>query len=586
MVMFKLFTMFSGREWLLLGISAGFIVLGVWMDLTVPEFLREITLLVTVPGYGEGVGEVWVQGLWMMLFAVGSMITALIVSWIAAIVSSGHSARIRKAIFEKTSELSLAEMKGFSVPSLITRSTNDVTQVRMFAAFGMQVLIRAPIMAIWVILKIVDVSWELSLVTIVAVGSLAVVLSFLVVIVLPRFNRIQKLTDHLNQVSRENLTGLRVVRAYNAEDFEQEKFEKSNYKLARNNLVVNRAMGIFWPFMALLLSGLTVAIYWVGSWIISTGRATDPEKFFGDMMVFSQYSIQIIFSFMMLIFVFVMLPRTLVSGRRIMEVLRTQPTIVARGQSDILDGDIECKNVSFQYPDAEKPVIENVNIKIKKGSTVAFIGGTGSGKSTLVNLLPRIYDATQGDITIGGTSTKDVSLDRLNDTVGYIPQTATLFGGSVRYNVTFGKEEVITDDEVWQALEVAQAKDFVSKLESGLDHDVSQGGKNLSGGQKQRLAIARVIARQPKIYIFDDTFSALDYKTDRNLRSALKNHTKDATVLIVAQRIGTIKDADVIYVLDNGRVVAEGAHSELLKTSEIYKEIALSQLSAQELEGK
>jgi len=590
--------MFSKRDWILLVIAICFIVAGVWIDLTVPEYLGELTNLITNPLAGGTTAQVLEAGFFMLLFSLGSMITAIIVAFLGSIVASSLGARIRKGVTEKVSDFSTAEMKKFSVASLITRSTNDVTQVQLFTVMAIQMLVRGPIIAVWAVLKILDSSWELSLVTFIAVAALVVLLTILIIVVLPKFNKIQKLTDKINQVSRENLTGLRVVRAYNASEFEEAKFECANNNLAKNNLVVNRSMGLFWPFMSLLLSGLTVAIYWVGSWLISGGQ--EGPEFLAEMMMFGQYATQIIFAFMMMIMVLVMLPRSLVSGKRINEVLKTEPTVVsATNCKHSIDGesnyDITFDNVEFHYPGAEESVLSDVSITIPQGKTVAFIGGTGSGKSTLVNLLPRIYDATGGKISIGGVCVRDMSLEALNDVVGYIPQTATIFNGTIRSNIAFGevsenakdgikKARDITDQDIEQALKTSQAWEFVSQLEKGLDYEVSQSGKNLSGGQKQRLAIARVVVRRPKIYIFDDTFSALDYRTDKNLREALKRETSGATVLIVAQRIGTIKDADQIYVLDKGKIVGQGKHNELMKTCEVYRETALSQLSKEELE--
>jgi len=577
--------MFSKRDWLLLVIACGLIVLGVWLELTVPEFLREITLIVTGGRDGD-IGDVWRYGGLMVGFAVASMITTVIVAFIAAIVSSSHSARIRQRVFGKVGEFSLGEMKKFSIASLITRSTNDVNQVNIFTIMAIQVLIRAPIMAIWAIMKIVGVSWELSIVTIIGIALLVIVMTIIIAVGVTKFFKIQKLTDNLNQVARENLTGIRVVRAYNAQDFEQNKFDKANKDLTKNNVTVNRALGVFWPFFGFLMSAMTAAIYWVGSWVIDSGRTDEPMYFFGDLMVFTQYSSQVIFSFMMLIMVLVFFPRAMVSGRRIMEVLRTKPSVVGAKSEVPLkmgNGNIEFRNVNFKYPGAEENVLSNINLSVKKGSRVAFIGGTGCGKSTLVNLLPRIYDATCGDVLIGGRCVKDMSLEELNTHVGYVPQTATLFSGTIKSNVAFGHlisengAREITDDEVVQALKTAQAWEFVSKLEDGINSEVSQVGKNFSGGQKQRLAIARILARKPEIIIFDDTFSALDYKTDRTLRTALAKDLAGATILIVAQRVGTIKDCDQIYVMDKGRIVSFGRHEELLKKCDVYKEINDSQ---------
>ena len=578
--MLKILTMFSGRDWLLLALACGLIVLGVWLDLTMPEYLREITMIATVDGYGTAT-DIWRNGGLMFAFAVGSMATAVIVSWIGAYVSSSHALRMRSAMFTRVGQFSMAEMKKFGVPSLITRSTNDITNVRMFTAMAIQMLIRAPITAVWAIMRIYNTSWELTLVTALGVVALVVLVTIIIIIAMPRFFKMQKQTDDLNKVARESLSGLRVVRAFNASEFEQAKFEKTNKGLMRTSLVVNKAMGAFWPFITFVMSMLAVGIYWVGSWVINSGRTDDTMGFFGDMMVFSQYSTMVVFSFLMLIMVVAFLPRTVVSAKRIMEVVNTEPTVVdgvgANGRQDVAptNGEIKFNNVSFQYPNAESKVLSDIDIEIKQGSTVAFIGGTGCGKSTLVNLLPRIYDATDGEITIGDKCVRDFSLEELNKTVGYIPQTATIFKGTIRSNVAFGHE--LGDEEIWKALELSQAKDFVEKLENQLDHEVAAGGTNLSGGQKQRLSIARVVARKPEIYIFDDTFSALDYQTDSRLRAALKKNLKDATVLIVAQRVGTIRDAGTIYVMENGHIVSSGKHNDLMKKCPVYKEIATSQ---------
>jgi len=590
---FKLFGLFSRRDWILLATAVIFIVAGVWMDLAIPGYLGEITDLVTNPLRDGTLGEVWTQGAYMLAFAIGSMLTSFIVAWAGALISSNHSARIRRAIYTRVGEFSQNEIKKFSIASLITRSTNDVTQVRMFVAMAIQMMLYAPILAVWAIIRMTNTSWELSLVTGIAVLSIIIVPVIIVIFCVPRFKKIQKATDRLNQVARENLTGIRVVRAYNAEEFEQEKFEQVNTELARNNLFVNRLMGIAWPFMALVLSVVVVAIYWVGSWIIASGNVGDSQRFFGDIMVFSQYSIQILWAFLMLIWILTLLPRTIVSAKRINEILATQSTIVnpenpvsGLGEAFDRDGTIEFSQVNFKYPGAEENVLSDINLKIKRGQTVAFIGGTGCGKSTLVNHLPRIFDPTCGKITIGGICIRDVRLLELNDFVGYIPQTAVLFGGTIRDNIAFGTIDggrEITDEEVERALRVSQSWDFVSKLDDGVNSRMDQQGKNFSGGQKQRLSIARVVARNPRIYVFDDTFSALDFKTDKKLRAALKKETGDATVIIVAQRIGTIRTADQIFVMDKGRIVGSGKHDELMKNCEVYRQIAQSQLSEEEL---
>ena len=596
--MFKLLRLFGWKDWGLVIVALVFIVAGVWMDLSVPRYLGEITDLVTNPYREASIGEVWIQGAYMMAFAVGSMLTAFIVAWAGALISSSHSAKMRKALYEQVGDYSSAEIKKFSVASLITRSTNDVNQVRMFIAFAIQMLIRIPIIVVWAIVRMTTTSWELPLVTGIAVLSIAIVGVIILFLCLPKFKKLQEYTDKLNLVSRENLTGIRVVRAYNAEEFEQKKFDKTNDDLVKTNLFMNRAMGVIWPFVTLLFSVVTVAIYWVGSWLINAGRVDDGQAFFADIMVFSQYSMQIIFAFLIMIFVFTLLPGAIVSSRRINEVLQTKSTVIDEVKADKSlqdafndDPTIRFNNVNFAYEGAQENVLTDINVTIKRGQTVAFIGSTGCGKSTLVNLLSRIADPTQGNVTIGGVDIHDVKMQELNDFVGHVPQTATLFSGTIKDNIAFGtvQDKQPSDEQIKRALKIAQAWDFVSKLnkddEAGdcLDAKVEQRGKNFSGGQKQRLSIARIIARDPRVYVFDDTFSALDYKTDLKLRDALRKATKDATVLIVAQRIGTIRNADQIYVLDKGRVVSSGTHEELLKKCSVYKEIAKSQLSEEEI---
>ena len=590
--MLRLIRLFGRREWALLGVALIFTVTGVWMDLSIPPYLGSITYIVTT---GDGtIAEIWEQGSYMVAFAIGSLLTAVVVAWAGAMLSSGFSAKMRKAVYEQVGDFSNADVKKFSVSSLITRCTNDITQVRMFISIAILIMMRVPIIIVWAIMKMVDVSTELSIITAVAVGSIALMTILIVIIVLPRFKRIQENTDKLNLESRENLTGIRVVRAYNAENFEQKKFGRTNEALARDNLFLNRAMGVAMPFIMLVLSTLTVAIYWAASRMIDGGHVDimAAQGFFADTVVFLQYSFLIVGSFIMMIMVFMMLPGALVSAKRINEVLKTKPTIVDDVKSNTSlndafsqDGTIRFNAVSYKYRGAEENVLSDVNIEIKRGQTAAFIGSTGCGKSTLVNLISRIADPTSGDVTIGGVNVRDVSLKELNDFVGYTPQTATLFGGTIKENVALGRAEGkdVSDEEIEKALKVAQAWDFVSELNEGINATVEQNGKNFSGGQKQRLSIARTVARQPRVFIFDDTFSALDYKTDRALRAELKKETKDATVIIVAQRIGTIRSADIIFVMERGRIVSAGKHEELLKTCEVYKQIARSQLGEEEL---
>jgi len=575
--MLKLLTRFSKKEWLLIIIAVGLIALGAWLDISMlPDFTEKIARAISPDILGQPQGnmsDVWTNGAFMLLIALGSILTVVAVGFIAARVSASHSARLREDIFRKVGMFGTSEMKQFSVASLITRSTNDVTQVRMFIAMGMQMMIKAPIVAVWAVIRILGKSRELSLVTITAVVALTIVIVALIFLVLPRFRKIQTLTDKLNQTARENLTGIRVVRAYNAENYEESKFETVNEAAMRNHLFTMRAMGFVMPFIQLLMSGVVLALWWVSSYLINAGDALAP----GSVMAFQQISFQILLSFMMLVIIFVLLPRVLISARRITEVLRVKPSITDGESSSPFGGGsgaVEFRGVAFKYPDAEEYILKDINIKIKSGQTVAFIGSTGSGKSTLVNLLPRLYDATEGELLLDGQNVRDYTLEQLYGKVGYVPQTAVVFKGTVKSNVAFGRE--LTDEQTKHALEIAQ-------LDIDINKETSQGGKNLSGGQKQRLSIARVVARNPQVFIFDDTFSALDFKTDKALREALKQSCAGSTVLIVAQRIGTIMNADNIVVLEEGRIVGQGTHKELLKTCEVYKQIAYSQLSKEEL---
>ncbi|MCL2383005.1 MAG: ABC transporter ATP-binding protein/permease [Oscillospiraceae bacterium] len=593
--MLKLFTLFTKKEWLLIVVAIAFTVLGVWIELEIPGYLREITNIVTMPETGS-MDDIWRLGGMMLLLSFGSMAVIMIVAWIGAVVSSGHSLNIRNKIYKKINDFSTAEMNEFSVPSLITRTTNDVTAVNMFSLLAIMLLFRSPILAVWAIRRIVYVSPELSTVTAVTVGLMIVVVLFITILVVPRFIRIQKLTDKLNQDARENLSGIRVVHAYNAQEFEQDKFEKTNRALARDNLLVNRVMMIFMPFITLLFTGLTIGLYWVGSWLLSSGQVDNPPGFLGDLMAFVQYSSMIVGSFMMLTMLFVYLPSAIVSGRRINEILSKKNTIKdpKKGSNDNGNRDICFKGVNFGYPDAEENVLTDISLEIPHGKTVAFIGGTGSGKTSIIKVLTRLFDVKSGEVTIGNRCIKNIKQDELNSIIGYVPQTATVFSGTVKSNIAFGKvlkrngegeliSHDVTDEEVVEALKTAEAWEFVKKLEGGIESEIAQAGKNLSGGQKQRLSIARTVVRKPDIFIFDDTFSALDYATDRKVRKNLKDRTAGSTVIIVAQRIGTIKEADIIYVVDKGTIAASGTHAELMKTSEIYKEIALSQLSKEEL---
>ena len=583
--MFKLLKSFRKKEWLITIVSVCLIVMQVWLELKMPDYMSKVTILVQTEG--SKMSDILINGGYMLLCAFGSLVGAVIVGYLIALLSAGFSKELRGKLFRKVEEMSMSEVKEFSTNSLITRTTNDITQVEMFVGFGLQLLIKAPVTAIWAITKILNKSWEWSMVTAVAVVILLVVIGILTIIVLPKFKIVQKLTDKLNEVTRENLTGIRVVRAFNAEDYQEKKFKNVNDDLTNLQLFNQKSMSIMSPVMYLIMYMLTLVIYFIGAYLIKDAIMADKIALFGDMVVFSSYAMQIIMSFLMLAMIFMILPRAEVSASRINEVLDTNISVKDGNVETKKEvGTIEFKNVSFKYPDAEEYVLRNISFKANKGDTIAFIGSTGSGKSTLVNLVVRFYDVTEGEILVDGINIKDYKLEYLYKLIGYVPQKAVMFNGTVNSNIAYGDaKEVITDKAVKEAAKVAQADDFVSKMDDGYASHIAQGGTNVSGGQKQRLAIARAIAKNPEIYIFDDSFSALDYKTDAVLREELKKYTKDATSLIVAQRIGTIMNADKIIVLDNGTSVGVGTHEELLKSCEVYKEIALSQLSEEELDN-
>lgn len=583
--MFKLLKSFRKKEWLITIVSVCLIVMQVWLELKMPDYMSKVTILVQTEG--SKMSDILINGGYMLLCAFGSLVGAVIVGYLIALLSAGFSKELRGKLFRKVEEMSMSEVKEFSTNSLITRTTNDITQVEMFVGFGLQLLIKAPVTAVWAITKILNKSWEWSVVTSVAVVILLVVIGILTIIVLPKFKIVQKLTDKLNEVTRENLTGIRVVRAFNAEDYQEKKFKNVNDDLTNLQLFNQKSMSIMSPVMYLIMYMLTLVIYFIGAYLIKDAIMADKIALFGDMVVFSSYAMQIIMSFLMLAMIFMILPRAEVSASRINEVLDTNISVKDGNVETKKEvGTIEFKNVSFKYPDAEEYVLRNISFKANKGDTIAFIGSTGSGKSTLVNLVVRFYDVTEGEILVDGINIKDYKLEYLYKLIGYVPQKAVMFNGTVNSNIAYGDaKEVITDKAVKEAAKVAQADDFVSKMDDGYASHIAQGGTNVSGGQKQRLAIARAIAKNPEIYIFDDSFSALDYKTDAVLREELKKYTKDATSLIVAQRIGTIMNADKIIVLDNGTSVGVGTHEELLKSCEVYKEIALSQLSKEELDN-
>jgi ATP-binding cassette subfamily B protein len=585
--MLKIFKYLKPKEWLMAGISLIFIAIQVWLDLKLPDYMSEITKLTQTQG--SAMSDIWLNGGYMLLCAFGSLVAAIIVGYFAAKIAALFSQRLRSLLFNKVESFSMEEINRFSTSSLITRSTNDITQIQMLVVMALQLVIKAPITAIWAITKIAGKGFEWSVVTGAAVLIMVSMVTILMILAIPKFKKMQTLTDNITRVTRENLAGLRVVRAYNAEDYQEDKFEAANEELTSTQMFTNRAMAIMMPVMSMLMSGLSLAVYWVGAYLIDASGAMDKLAVFSNMVVFSQYAMQVIMSFMMLVMIFIMLPRASVSAKRINEVLDTKPNILdgtkTEGKPGVV-GEVEFRSVSFRYPDAAEPVLENISFTAKKGETVAFIGSTGSGKSTLINLVPRFFDATGGEILIDGVNVKEYKMEALFNKIGYVPQKAVLFKGTVKSNVAYGDNDSGEDysaDEVRRAVQIAQGADFVEKMDGGYEASIAQGGANISGGQKQRLAIARAVCRKPEIYIFDDSFSALDYKTDRILRSVLKKETSGVTSLIVAQRIGTIMDADQIIVLDEGKIAGKGTHKELLRECTVYKEIAMSQLSEEEL---
>ncbi len=585
--MLKLLRKFTKKDWLNALICIFFIVVQVWLSMTMPQYMSKITVLVETPG--SQMGDVAKAGLLMMLCALGSLLASVITNIFSSLVGSSFAFTLRDSIFKKVGSFSMAEIGKFSTSSLITRSTNDTQQVLMFIVMGMQMLILAPITAIWAIIKIINKAWQWKLSLSIAIVILFMVVGTCIALTMPRFKKMQELTDNLNRVTRENLTGLKVVRAYNAEEYQENKFEKANEALTSTQLFTQRTMSFMMPTIQLVMSGITLVVYLVGASIMG-GMETMQTRIalFGDMMVFSQYGMQIVMAFMMLVSVLMLYPRASVSSKRINEVLETKNEIVNGTKKEGRkgeEGSIEFKHVSFIYPDAEEYVLHDISFKANKGETVAFIGSTGCGKSTVINLIPRFYDATEGEVLVDGVNVKEYDEKALRNKIAYVSQTATLFSGSIESNITYGDngKEKIGKEEIEEAIEIAQAKEFVDKKEDGISSFVAQGGTNFSGGQKQRLSIARALARKSEIIIFDDSFSALDYKTDRKLRDTLDEKCKDTTRLIVAQRIGTIRGADKIIVLDEGKVVGEGKHEELLKSCSVYKEIALSQLSEEEL---
>lgn len=568
-------------DYLFILIVIGLVVLQVYLDLKLPDFTGGIMTELGKIKYGIDVdlAVIWANGGLMLACAFGSLGSAILVRFCTAAISARLAYNVRAKVYNKIQGFSLAEINKFSTASLITRTTNDITHVQTFVSMGMQAMVKAPILAVWSVIKILNKSWQWSVAIGVAVGFLLLMVTVIVLFAVPKFKKIQTMTDDMNRITRENLTGIRVIRSANAEEYQNKKFESNNEKLTRTNLFVNKIMGIMSPGMTLLMSGLSLSIYWIGSYIVK------DDAGIANMTIFMQYGMQVVMAFMLMIMLFILLPRTLVASKRINEVLDTKESIVP---GDYVDENFDGKasvvfdHVAFKYPDADEYVLKDISFEAHEGETIAFIGSTGSGKSTLINLIPRLYDATEGEILIDGVNVKDYNLENLNKKIGYVPQRGVLFSGTVKSNIDFGDNNA-DDETIKKAISVAQASNFVSRMSDGVDSPIAQGGTNVSGGQKQRLSIARAIARKPEILIFDDSFSALDYKTDRKLRSALKKHTGSVTKFIVAQRIGTIKDADKIIVLDSGEMVGIGTHEELLKNCQVYQEIALSQLSKEEL---
>lgn len=585
--MIKLLKNFTKKDWLMIFLSFILIFSQVWLELKMPDYMSEITVLVKTEG--SKMSDILVQGGYMLLCAFGSLVGAVIVGFLISKLSANFSLNLRKKIFDKVLSLSTNEVKGFNTSSLITRTTNDVSQIEIFIGMGLQLLIKAPITAIWAITKILNKSVEWSIVTAVAVVILLTVIGIITLLVLPRFKIVQKLTDSLNNVTRESLNGIRVIRAFNAEKYQESKFSKVNNDLTDLQLFNQRTFAIMSPMMYLVMNLITLVIYYIGANLIDAATLASKIDIFSNMIVFTSYAMQVIMAFLMLALIFMILPRASVSAKRVNEVLDSTSSVQEgefNGNTDS-KGKIVFKNVSFKYPDAEEYVLKDISFEASPGETVAFIGSTGSGKSTLINLIPRFYDATEGEIIIDDVNIKEYDFKTLYNKLGYVSQKAVIFDGTVKSNITFGESNSKKNEkEIVEAADIALASEFINNMDHTYNSHISSGGTNISGGQKQRLSIARAVARKPEIYIFDDSFSALDYKTDAALRKNLKKSTKDATILIVAQRIGTIMNADKILVLDNGKCVGMGTHKELLKKCSVYKQIALSQLSKEELENE
>ncbi len=583
--MLKLLKYLTKQDWGFAVLALVFIVAQVWLDLTMPDYMSQITTLVQTQG--SAMSDILIAGGKMLACALGSFAASIIAAICAARIAANFSATLREKLFDQVQSFSMAEIGKFSTASLITRSTNDVMQVQMLIVMGLQVLLKAPIMAVWAICKIAGKSWQWTMSTGVAVAVLLVIVLVCVIVAMPKFRKLQKLTDDINRVTRENLTGLNVIRAYNAEGYQEAKFEDANQRLTKTQLFANRTMAFLMPGIQMVMSGLTLAVYWIGAYLVENAQLTDKLPIFSDMIVFSQYAMQVVMAFMMLVMIFIILPRASVAAKRILEVLNTRSSIqdgsVTKSQPG-KKGEIEFRNVSFRYPDADGDVLQNITFTAHQGETVALIGATGCGKSTVINLIPRFYDVTQGQVLVDGVDVREYNQHALRDKIGYVSQKSILFSGTVNSNVAYGDSgKPSSEEDVIHAVRTAQAEEFVQKLPEEYDGYIAQGGSNLSGGQKQRLSIARAICRHPEIFIFDDSFSALDYKTDRVLRQTLQQECGDSTRIIVAQRIGTIRDADKIIVLEDGKIAGMGRHEELMKSCPVYQQIALSQLSKEEL---
>lgn len=583
--MLKLLKYLTKGDWGLAVLALGFIVAQVWLDLTMPDYMSEITTLVQTEG--SAMSDILIAGGKMLACALGSFAASIVAAVCAARIAANFAATLREKLFDQVQSFSMAEIGKFSTASLITRSTNDVMQVQMLIVMGLQVLLKAPIMAVWAIFKIAGKSWQWTMSTGVAVAVLLLIVVVCIIVAMPKFRQLQKLTDDINRVTRENLTGLNVIRAYNAEGYQEEKFEDANQRLTKTQLFANRTMAFLMPSIQMVMSGLTLAVYWIGAYLVENAQMTDKLPIFSDMIVFSQYAMQVVMAFMMLVMIFIILPRASVAAKRILEVLNTHSSIqdgsVTQSKPG-MKGEIEFRNVSFRYPDADGDVLQNITFTAHQGETVALIGATGCGKSTVINLIPRFYDATQGQVLVDGVDVREYNQHALRDKIGYVSQKSILFSGTVASNVAYGDNgKPSSEEEVAQAVRTAQAEEFVLKMPEKYDGYIAQGGSNLSGGQKQRLSIARAVCRHPEIFIFDDSFSALDYKTDRTLRETLQKECGDSTRIIVAQRIGTIRDADKIIVLEEGKIAGMGKHDQLMASCPVYQQIALSQLSKEEL---